>query len=348
MKIDYLFINDLLYENFDAVIEAFNLEIRAEGDQYVGICPIHPEADNPTAFRVYDNGKFCCFTRHCHREGNSLLDLIQSLLLIHLNLDYNIYQVVLWCIDHIFNGNYDLDIPREERIKETYVPKIFYNNIIDWCNFAAPVPSPYFISLGFKSSTIEKFFIGECRADDHRFFNRVVVPQFDKSDNILGYTGRSLYVKCSKCKLYHSQLAPCPIQNKSYYGKWRHAKGFSTSQHLYGDWRLDGCREVILVESVGNTIRVVESGFNNTLGIYGNRLSMGQSNILDNLGVRYINWIIDNDENKAGLEGALEAQKRYKQYKFKIIVPPVGYNDIKELSTNKTFLFLRSKGIKYD
>jgi|GEM_PF-4634081 len=157
-----------------------------------------------------------------------------------------------------------------------------------------------------------------------------------------------MYPRCSRCDLYHSPNAPCPIECLSLYAKWLHVSGFRTSHSLYVDWKtLNPCGTINVVESIANALKLYQAGFTQTAGLFGNKLSAGQSAILEKMNVRYINWIIDNDGNNAGLHGALRAQEKYEDtLKFRIIVPPIEYGDVAEMPSDKLKMFLYMKGIK--
>jgi hypothetical protein len=86
------------------------------------------------------------------------------------------------------------------------------------------------------------------------------------------------------------------------------------------------------------------------VGLFGNRLSQGQAEILEKKGVKIITWIADNDKRAnntgAGYAGAIKSQSKYSQFKFRIVLPPNPYNDVAEMKVDKLKQFLYLNQIK--
>jgi hypothetical protein len=344
-NINWLSINQSIYDNFDKIVDLFGLELEPDGDEWVGPCVVHPGSDNSSAFRVFDTASWWCFTRGCADGQASMVYLLKRILETRHNIECNLPYCCEWYIENILEGKNILNIPQEYRERTTYehVPKIFFESRQEWRLFAGTT-SPSYIGKGFTRGVVNQYNIGECHDRSNRFYNRIVVPQLDRRGRVVGYTGRSLFPQCGRCELYHSVKAPCPTEFKSSFRKWIHAKGFRTAYHLYNDWNPSDSSEVYLVESVGNTLRMVESGYNNTYGMFGSVLSGGQAQILEGMGVKRINWIVDNDyETHAGLEGARRSKEKYSQFNIRIIRPPAP--DIAELKPKEVKQFLELKGI---
>ncbi|MBT3391360.1 MAG: DUF927 domain-containing protein [Chloroflexi bacterium] len=51
--------------------EHFGAELKRNGRDWRGVCPIHAGADNESSFRVTDDGRWNCFT-HCNTGGNAI------------------------------------------------------------------------------------------------------------------------------------------------------------------------------------------------------------------------------------------------------------------------------------
>lgn len=347
-KINFRAINQNIYDNIEKVAEVFGFElIPSNEDQFVSCCPVHG-GDNPTAFRIYPNGGWVCFTRGCHDGQNSFIHLLKLLIEKRLSIEANIPFVIEWYLDNVLGGVDVLDLPKtiKATAKYKYIPKIFYENVTEWKKFATGCPSKHYIEAGFPKEIVERYCIGECLDPKERFFKRVMIPQLNRRGQVVGYSGRSIYPQCTICKLYHSPKAPCPTENLNNFGKWRHGWGFKTGYNMYNDWNIPtNIEDIIVVESIGNVLRGVEAGISNILGLFGNKLSNGQAQILEELGVKRITWIADRDINNAGIDGATKAIKNNPQFKFYVLLPPAGVKDIAQMSAQRLRRFLGLKGV---
>jgi len=348
-KLDWIAINESIYENMGVISDFFDLDLRPDNDGWTGTCPIHENSDNPVAFRVFNTCSWWCWTRNCADKQTSLIDLLQLLIQQRYNTKCDKYYTVQWYQDNILNGENILNLPQSVRKRSQYihVPRIFFDDADAW-RATFKCPSENYIKLGFSECVVDKFHIGECYDRSRRFYNRIVVPVFDFQNRVIGFTGRSMYPQCIKCDLYHSPIAPCPTEYLGTYAKWKHANGFKTSYSLFNSWNVKEAQEVNLVESVGNTLRMIEARAWNTMGIYGNRLKAGQADILEKMGVKRITWICDNDPHKAGLHGALKAKEQYdkkeQRFKIRIVVPTV--KDVACLNPSELTAWLKMKDIK--
>jgi hypothetical protein len=339
-------VNQSIYEHFDRIIDLFSLELTPDNQGWVGCCPVH-SGDCTSAFRVFPTASWFCFTRGCADGQTSMLHLLKLLLEKRFNEQYNFSHVVQWYLENVLDGKNVLDIPTPtKKAQQKHVQKVFFENVEQWKEFAT-CPSEYYAKIGFSEDIIVKQNIGEVHNKSNRCYNRVVVPCFNRQGQVIGYSGRSMYPKCPICELYHSPLAPCPTEKLNLYKKWLHAYGFKTGSSLYNDWTINETREIIAVESIGNCLRLLEAGQWNTVGLFGNRLSQGQAEILERTGVKRIIWVADRDNKTgAGYAGAIKSQSKYKQFKFRIILPPSTYNDVADMNVEKLKLFLYMNNIR--
>ena len=143
------------------------------------------------------------------------------------------------------------------------------------------------VDKGYPKDILEYLEMGFCFGDaKDSMNNRCVFPVRNEFGKLVGWTGRAI-------------LSDAKI-------KWFHAppKRFQKSLNLYNiDKALphiyeQGC--VNVVESVGNTIRMLESGRYNTVATLGSTISVEQCNMLMSYGVDIVFWY---DWDKGGFEG---------------------------------------------
>ena len=341
-------LNFIIYDHIEKVAQIFGFELTPQHNgEWVSCCPLH-DGDNPTAFRIYESGTCWCFTQGCMTDNISLLSFLKMMIEKHTGTETNVLYVTKWVVDNLLEGKNILTIPKAiiKKIKTKHVDRVFFEDINSWQKFAGTTSRTY--AREFSEEIVEKYHIGEVNDRTHRMYHRIVIPHFNTLGQVVGYTGRSLYTQCIRCKLWHSLSAPCPAdKNISVFNKWIHAVSFKTGQYVYNswNWEREEPRHIILVESVGNTLRLVQSGLEFCGGTYGASLSRGQADLLEQIGVKRITWIVDNDENKTGINCALRDADRYKQFKWRILVPS-GVNDIKDMNVPELQRWLRLKSVK--
>ncbi len=340
-NVDFQSINKILYDNFDIINRYFDLGLRHDGEYWVGSCPLHANADNPQAFKIFPSYSFFCFTNCPNRNNYSLIELVRILLYNKFRERYGIYDTIEWIANNLFAIDIN-NLPQTySRKRVKYTPQILYESVSEWMKNAGRVPSPSYVGMGYAPNTVKQFYIGECTDRTSRFYNRIIVPVFNRKMQVVGITGRSMYPPCKSCKGYHSPLAPG--------AKWLHSYGFKTGYFIYGSWDIPkGTREICIVESVGNVLRMREAGQNNTGAIFGCTVKTGQAELMEWLGIRRINLIIDNDVNQTGLLGAHKTIEKFTKkgwnFQFRIIIPEA--KDVAMYSANELRKFLDNNKVK--
>ena len=174
----------------------------------------------------------------------------------------------------------------------------------------------YWEKRGISKDTVKKLKGGWATSGE--FNGYYVFPIFNEKDEIIGFTGRNT--------LNNDKI------------KWRH-HGRKTSwifpQH-FNKSIIKQNREVILVESVGNLLTLMECGIDNVMVLFGTVISPKLVNYLVSLNVNRIIISLDVDENQAGQNGAqktLDKLSKYFDDKNLIVAPITGANDFNELLT---------------
>jgi len=317
-------------ENIEDVLESLEIyDYENYQDKIVMACPIHG-GDNKDACNIFIGEKayvvnWKCFTHHCQTNTNpGIFGFIQARLSIIQNKKLKIGNAIAWC-EKLFS-------------KTNFVSKRRFN-ANDWTQFCESDvskvnkieikkehvvsrlmrPVHFYISKGIKNEVLNKYDVGICINPKKPFYNRIVIPIFDKrAEFVIGCVGRSLNKKCDKCKYYHDGNNRCPETKLERYigAKWINSPGFRAENYFFNYWFAEEemlkTQTVILVEGQGDVWRIVQSGFNNVLGCFGSKIKVNQKNTLINSGI--MNIIIFADPDKAGQEFADSVKEELGRY----------------------------------
>ena len=193
------------------------------------------------------------------------------------------------------------------------------------------IPSQYYLQRDYSIEILDKYGVGTCKRKGKALYQRAVVPIYDDSGKaILGFSGRSIFNQCLKCKHYHDPNKKC-----GFFPKWKHTSGFKKENCLYNYWNAKdtilSTGVIVLVESPGNVWRLEEAGIHNSVAIFGAHLSQNQKKIIDSSGAFSIICLLDNDE--AGEKGS---KKIYEQCSkmYRVYFPKFVGNDIADISVD--------------
>lgn len=298
-------------ENIGILLEHFGIkDYKDLGNRIVSSCPIHG-GDNQNAFSFFkDDGRFVanwkCFTHECHTKFSpNTLGLVKGLLstrkLSNDNKDairllkslYNLTDGAgpSFRIDPLFR----IQPERQKEVKDIVRPIV-------------TVPSEYFLGRGFKAETLERFEVGDCRDYKSKMVNRAVVPFF-KGGRYVGCAGRSLSKKCESCNGYHD--GECTDITERY-SKWKNSDDLDADNLLYNFWNaqeaINATRTAIAVEGQGDVWKLIEAGYENTIGKIGVSFKEGQRNLLYQCVIS--NLIIIADPGNAGADSLVKDKRQ--------------------------------------
>lgn len=314
-----------LVNNIYKILDSFELEYIDRGDRIALSCPIHG-SDSRESLTIYTTGdsrvgNFVCWTHHCEQKiGSSFYSLIKFLLEDKLNCKLN-NKDVKEKISSIIGENLKLGSvsTKSEKKFDPLDDSLNVNTDLIGAEICKNLKqSDYFISRGFSKDILSSFNVGFCDKKGSEMFYRSVVPVFDVTGKyMIGCIGRSVNEKCKKCGMYHYSKSQCPKKEfENLYAKWRNSKGFYTGGYFYGLWKakdyIIDTESVILVEGQGDVWRLHEAGFKNSLGLFGDKLTTAQSDILSCLNVK--NVIIATDSDDAGAEARFSIRKKLHGY----------------------------------
>jgi hypothetical protein len=209
-------------------------------------------------------------------------------------------------------GEDSTDVPAIIKPPKITIPKVYPSECL---NRLLP-HYKYWEDRGISRETLKKLKGGY--ATGNEFCGYYVFPIFNLKNEIIGFTGRNT--------LPNNKI------------KWRH-KGVKSSWCFpahFNKGLIQEKREVIIVESIGNLLSLMECGIDNVMPIFGTVISNQMVNYLVSLNVNRIIISLDNDENKAGEIGAAKSSKKLDKYFDNIIIAPIsGANDFNELLLTK-------------
>ena len=301
MQIDSSGIKELLEPRLQDLLDSFGISYRDFSGYYSGTCPIH-SSDNKNSLVIYKEGyigSWKCFTNHCEEQyGGDILGLIWGLL-DSTGRRHQFRDVLDWVIK--FLGKPDLTF--EKTVGPLILPRQYEENkkLVLRSKIMNIEHSQTFLKRGFSEGVLKKFDIHDCWNKSKELYGRTICPVYDESGQwLLGAWGRI-------------------IEDKSYLPKWKPNSGFKVNT-FYGIWeakkKIQETGKAILVEGMGDVLRLHEAGFTNALGLFGIILTDGQLKMLNRLGVSDIMILLDGDE--AGIEGASRIKNKYGTY-FNIV-----------------------------
>lgn len=323
-------------------LDYFDIEYNYKSKFMQFACPIH-EGDNKTALTLYTVGNTCvgnwkCQTHHCEKKYNrSFIGFTRGLLSTRKKREVSFKETVNFLLD--FNNCSFKQIEEVEQNKQDPFDRIcelFKNEESRkgierdrWLKYTR-IPCPYHLKRGYSEQILNKYDVGLCEDPNKSMYMRSVVPIYnDDRTEVMGYSGRSIFNKCMFCNGYHKFGSACD-ENAH---KWKNNFGFKKTLYLYNTWFakpfIQKTYTAVLVESPGDTWRLVESGINNVVALFGVELSAEQKHILGLLGCT--NLILALNKDSAGLEN-IEIIKNECKNLYNVSALTLDTNDIGEMA----------------
>ena len=199
------------------------------------------------------------------------------------------------------SNNFEFEVPKIEK------EKLKSATVFSSANLEKIVPDySYWVERGVSRNTLKTFESGVMREGKMR--NRYVFPIFDFRNRLMGAAGRDLT---------NTQAA-----------KWK----FSGEKSLwayplkYNQQILRKKKEVFLVESIGDMLALWESGIRHTIVTFGLHIPPKIKQVLMALDPDKIYISFNNDDNKAGNNGATKAyqnlRRQFDLQQLEIALPP--------------------------
>lgn len=315
-------------ENIEKILTALSVEHETFGDNIYCKCPVHEGSDNPKGLSFsIDKGIWKCWTRDCQDHyNNDIFGLIRGTLSNISGEEKTFSDALKWGCDL-------LDIKRTKtkiESKPIYEDQDFFNlvkilnekqnhvehNTIE-LKFDIAYPSEYFISRGFKESTLKHFEVGDC-CTKGTLNNRAIIPiHNDSGENIIGLIGRSTKEYVSPKFLFYP-------------------KGLDKRYCLYNYHRaiehINRTNCMYIVEGQGDVWKLYEAGVKNAVSIFGKSITKQQEDKINKLPVTHIIVLTDNDQ--AGRESKTQIKRQFNRM-YKLTFPKIKVKDVGQMKVNE-------------
>lgn len=334
-------LGDRLYEHgFESLFDRLDVSLERSGKRYVGPCPIH-EGDNRNAIQFYPDGDeargiWVCCTGHCHYAfRKSPVGFTRGVISRRKygwsGIDdkghvASIPETVHYLLDFLGLREDDIrpDVAKIARHRMASLADHWNRKppegkpLCDRDRFRAVVelPSPYYLCRGYSREILDTFDVGDCRDPRSPMCGRAVVPLYDQGHrNVIGVIGRSTHPRCDRCRYYHPETSPCPVNDRERLScfKWICSRGFVDKHYLYNYWNVgkhvQKCRTLVVAEGPGDVWRLAEAGIP-AVATMGCDLTESQAVTLQCSGARHVVLVRDMDVAGMGLVEVLREECR--------------------------------------
>lgn len=332
-------ISDLASEHIDLILNDLNLRYEQIGNRFTLSCPIH-DSDNRDSMTIYKYGKLCngnwiCFTSHCEKEwGSGLFNFIRAYF-TKLNGRQPSYNEV---VNYLMKFTNPEDIEIQKVNKTNFIKQ--QENVLcvprEIIRKRLIFPSAYFIERGFSEEILDKYDVGTCITPKKPMYNREVVPIYNNEyTGAIGCVGRSKNPQCVKCKKYHLPKYDCPKNGleEVWASKWRNSKNLNLNSSFYNFWfakdLINSFEYAILVEGQGDVWKLEEAGYHTGLGLYGDKITYGQIELLKSFPTLF-NIIIATDSDSAGSKARITIKNQLSTFFniHELILPKKDFGDM--------------------
>lgn len=338
-------LQELYLPRLPELVEHFELDVRENANSFYGPCPIHL-GDKPTGLVIYKNTSIWrCFTNLCHETwGQGFLGFLRGLLLERDRKSLSMAEIAdLVCsilkiqVDNLQHNddNYkfiaDIKILNKEQVVDQQ------HLTIDYVKAQLEIPPDYYVKRGYEPQILQRYSVGLCNNASKPMDQRIVFPVFDNQGKyVIGCTARSVYEKCSNCKMYHCGQKECPKDLYWLHAKWMNSSKFKPTNHLYNFWNARGpilkSKQLIVVEGPGDVLKLEQAGIHNGIGLFGANMSEEQRVLIEKSGAQEILIATDNDE--AGKKAQRQIYNKLHRL-FKVKTLEFTKKDVAELSEDE-------------
>lgn len=335
-----------ILDNFDRVIQHFDLDLSRGHKCYSGPCPVHG-GDRFNALNLYHTGNdwqgnWRCNTAQCHDTFvASPVGFIWGVL-SHREKNWEgpgddiipFLDAVNWSVKFVGKKGNDFeslyannkDVTGFIREVKAHNPtEIVFPRLAprERVRQALQIPAQEYLDRGYSLQVINRHDVGLCTTSNKKMSDRIVFPCYDDTGKwMIGCIGRSVWKQCIKCRKWHNPEDNCPTTKDRKWAKWVNSDNFRTSHWLYNWHRAkDHILQngiIILVEGPGDVLRLEDAGIPYGVALFGAALSPGQERMIDKSGAMTLIVTMDSDE--AGQKATNNIVSSMES-KYNVIVP---------------------------
>lgn len=344
------FIQDRACERVGEIFDAMNIEYIERHDYLQAACPVHDGNNQRGMFWAIRSNHWQCKTRGCHTNeitgpSTSIFGLVRGAMTTKTNRNWNFQEAVHFVAQVLGLEQCYLDNASAQDIEISKIVKRHRKKQLSAVNKGVLLATMlnhmkadqvYYPNRGVSPEIIAKYHISFCNTKGKEMYKRSFFPILDITGRyISGWSGRSIYEQCSRCKMYHYRdRQECPSnQHRGIYTKWRHSKDFHTELCLYNIWYakpfISRTGTVILCEGPGDVWAYETAGIKNSVAVFGVNISRQQRLMLQNAGALTIILSFDNDV--AGQNAMQKIEKELTNYFRIFCITPDTVNDIADM-----------------
>jgi 5S rRNA maturation endonuclease (ribonuclease M5) len=302
-------------DRIESILEHLNVEFTVNSNYIKFKCPIH-DSEKITSGTIYlDTGIWQCHSDDCsEKHGNRLTKFVDAVL---KKSDPNSTMFDAACF-----------IDKQHKIKTRPIAESRPMNFLSESNHPEIIlPSRYYIDRGISRETLMTFNVGDGVSGVWK--NKAIVPIYYSGGQYMGFTARSHFAECEKCKYHHDKYENCIDISDDFammYKRWIHKKGTQVSKTFYGIHKAAG-NKAIIVEGISCVWRLWEHQMIG-LGCCGTAFGKSKADLLHNLGITKL--IIAADQDEAGQKFANKIiQKYYREFSvFPVKLPAKDVSDM--------------------
>lgn len=347
------FIQARACERITEILDAIGCDYIERHDYLQSACPVH-EGDNQRAmFWAIRSNHWQCKTRGCHCDvisgpSSSVFGLVRGTMTHKTGKKWSFPQTVNFVAQILGLEKCHMDgttvqdmeiakIIRQHKKKQsvtqgrgtllaTMIPHLKSDQV-------------YYPNRGISPEIIARYHISFCNIKGKPMYKRAFFPVLDVTGRyIVGWSGRSIYDKCPKCKMHHHpKRLSCPDpEYRGIYSKWKHSENFHVELCLYNLWYakpfINRTGTAILCEGPGDIWNLETAGIRNSVAVLGSSISRQQRLMLQNAGALTVVLIFDNDE--AGRKITERLEKDLIHYFRIFCITPDTAKDVGDMLTN--------------
>jgi 5S rRNA maturation endonuclease (ribonuclease M5) len=343
------FIQDRASERIYEIFDALGIEYVTRQDYLQCACPVHG-GDNPRGlYWAMQTAHWKCVTRQCEQDiitgpSSSIFGLVRGVLTNKTEKKISFQQSVDFVAKTLGLAKIKMDEETEETIEINKAIKKYRKKLSNEKNHGGQLLSEvleglkpdaeYYPGRGVSSDIINRYHISFCDNPKKPFYKRAFFPILDDTGKyVVGWSARSIFDKCKKCKMYHDPEEECPENKDFRYVKWRHSFKFKAGECLYNYWlaktSISKHGTAIICEGPGDVWALEQAGIKNSVALFGLSFSKKHRQLLQKAGALTLVFMLDND--KAGEKAEKRLQKQLMYYFRLFFLTQSTLNDIGDM-----------------